>query len=184
MPHHQGEQHRRGNCWKNGPAGAPWPLSPRMMKRASVSSAVPERRETASVRRGSLWWHVRGETINPQRFIAADAIPLISLPLSGAQWTWPDLLLVRPRRQCALLTQKFPQCKLTVTPPPGRICFKLISRSCLRYSLGERVVRFQALFFRTNGSASVGPGRLPTGPMKYRKVPSTLAFTKSNFRST
>ena len=52
-----------------------------------------------SALRGSLWWHVRGETINPQRFIAAYAIPLISLPLSGAQRTWPDLLLVRARRE-------------------------------------------------------------------------------------
>jgi len=41
-----------------------------------------------SALRGSLWWHVRGETINPQMSSAADAIPLIALPLSGAQRTW------------------------------------------------------------------------------------------------
>jgi hypothetical protein len=49
--------------------------------------------------RGSLWWHVRGETIDSQKPTAADAIPLIALPVSGAQRTWPDLLLVRPRRE-------------------------------------------------------------------------------------
>ena len=71
------------------------------MKQASSSrrsSTVAGNGERSALR-GSLWWHVRGETINPQRSTAADAIPLISLPLSGAQRTWPDLLLVRPRRE-------------------------------------------------------------------------------------
>jgi hypothetical protein len=52
-----------------------------------------------SALRGSLWWHVRGETINPQMSSAADAIPLISLPLSGVQRTGPDPLMVRTRRE-------------------------------------------------------------------------------------
>ena len=47
---------------------------------------------------GITWQPGRGKTINSQRSTAADAVPLISLPLSGAQRTWPDLLLVRPRR--------------------------------------------------------------------------------------
>jgi hypothetical protein len=41
--------------------------------------------------------HLAAATINPQRTIAADANTLVSLPLSGAQPTWQDLLLARPR---------------------------------------------------------------------------------------
>jgi hypothetical protein len=43
--------------------------------------------------------HLPGDTINPQRPIAADANTLILLPLSGTQPTWRDLLLARPGRE-------------------------------------------------------------------------------------
>ena len=77
------------------------PLLSRTMKQASSSrrSATVAGNRERSALRGSLRWHVRGETVNPQTSSAADAIPQISLPLSGAQRTWPNLLLVRPRRE-------------------------------------------------------------------------------------
>ena len=71
------------------------------MKQASSSRRVVHGGGNGerSALRGSLWWHARGETINPQMSSEADAIPLIALPLSGAQRTSPDLLLVRSRRE-------------------------------------------------------------------------------------
>jgi len=46
-----------------------------------------------------------------------DANTLILLPFSGAQWTWPDLLLARPRLQQQTLAMA-PASTMMQTPAP------------------------------------------------------------------
>jgi hypothetical protein len=43
--------------------------------------------------------HAPGDTINPRRPVAADAIALNLMPLSGAQRTWPGLSPLRGSRE-------------------------------------------------------------------------------------